>query len=82
MINKTLSGIKLYPNPATDQIEISGVAIKLVTICNPLGKIVKQINLNCMDNVQINIGQLNPGVYLIKVKSASSESMVLKLLKY
>jgi len=81
-INKTLSGIKLYPNPATDQIEISGAAIKQVTICNPLGKIVKQINVNCMDNVQINISQLNPGVYLIKVISTSSESTVLELLKY
>lgn len=64
MINTTLS---VYPNPATDVLNISlsnGTTIETVNIYNVSGKLVNNIKLN---GNQIDISQLNNGVYMVEV---------------
>ena len=68
MINTTLS---VYPNPATDVLNISlsnGTSIETVNIYNVSGKLVNNTKLN---GNQIDISQLNNGVYMVEVLTAN-----------
>ena len=70
-INNTIANntnsITVYPNPATDLLNISlsnGTAIETVNIYNVSGKLVNNTKLN---GNQIDISQLNNGVYMVEV---------------
>lgn len=66
--NTTLS---VYPNPATDVLNISlsnGTTIETVNIYNISGKLVNNTKLN---GNQIDISQLNSGVYMVEVLTAN-----------
>uniref|UniRef100_UPI00404B8472 lamin tail domain-containing protein n=1 Tax=Flavobacterium sp. TaxID=239 RepID=UPI00404B8472 len=58
-------GLKMYPNPATDNITIQTPAnlIKNVAIYNVLGKEV----LNTMTTENVSISSLNAGIYIVKI---------------
>ena len=57
--------IVIYPNPATDLINISSInQISNVSIFNNVGQLVYEGN-----NIQINTSNFNAGVYIIKVET-------------
>jgi hypothetical protein len=60
-----IEGLKMYPNPATDNITIQTPAnlIKNVAIYNVLGKEV----LNTMTTENVSISTLNAGIYIVKI---------------
>jgi hypothetical protein len=63
--------LSVYPNPATDVLNISlsnGTAIETVNIYNISGKLVNNSKLN---GNQIDISQLNNGVYMLEVLTAN-----------
>jgi len=65
------SNFSIYPNPATDVLNIAsknGVAIESVQILDINGRIVNQ-NSSSSDAVQVNVSNLNAGVYFVKVQS-------------
>ena len=65
-------GFSIYPNPASDEITISNsrnVAISSITITDLNGRIVKQNTFENISNVQMNIVDLSPGVYLMNIVS-------------
>lgn len=70
--------MKIFPNPAEDKVFISFSHIPdgmlTVEIYNALGKLVeKQSFLNFHEQqAQIDIGVIQPGVYLFKVKTAAA----------
>jgi len=58
--------IKLYPNPALDYFNVSGIEVKaLITITDINGKtlVTKQIK----GNENIGVGMLSKGMYLVKI---------------
>lgn len=63
-----LQNVQIYPNPITDQLFINGNHINILSIqlYNVLGKKVlhEQSNLQ-----QIDVSNLNQGVYLVKIKT-------------
>ena len=67
--NNTFSNIILYPNPTTGKfymdIEKSGIDINKVEILNIEGKIVKLYNKSEIN--KINISNIEPGIYFIKI---------------
>ena len=68
LLNAQLS---VYPNPATDVLNVSltnGTAIENVSVYNVSGMLVNNIKLN---GTQIDISQLNNGVYMVEVKTAN-----------
>lgn len=76
-INNTIANnaantkLSVYPNPATDVLNISlsnGTAIETVNIYNISGKLVNNTKLN---GNQIDISQLNSGVYMVEVLTAN-----------
>lgn len=67
------SEINIYPNPTKDLIKINNSSIPIkeklnITILTPLGVIVKQIeNVNNANNIEINVEELNSGIYFLQL---------------
>lgn len=62
----------MQPNPVTDVFNITaknGVSIEKVDVLDINGRIVNQVNASSTEAVQINISNLNSGVYFVKVQS-------------
>jgi hypothetical protein len=69
----SISGIKIYPNPVSDilYIQNENVAVSRMELYNLQGKCV----LNITDNVnQINVENLNKGIYFLKIFSVIGET--------
>ncbi len=75
-------GIRLFPNPASDVIYIeSGADISQVTVYNAIGRVVMDRTYRNIPRVDLNVGSLMPGLYMIKVDFDSDQSTMVKLLK-
>jgi len=58
----------LYPNPAADVLYLSNAAnLEVMTITNLLGQKVRTIQLNGADRHEINVSDLEDGVYIINI---------------
>jgi len=69
-INKVnVSELEVYPNPASDRLTIkSQSALELIEMYNQVGQIVKTLTTSG-SNVNINVADLETGIYFIKVYS-------------
>lgn len=66
--------LKLYPNPAIDKINISSIeSINQVRIYDISGRIVSKSSPNS-SNFNLDIADLNKGVYLVKLNSGDKEA--------
>ena len=69
--DNALLEIALFPNPATDILNItSSETISEIEIVNTLGQVVKRIEVNS-DNAVCDVEELKAGVYVVKVRSLS-----------
>ncbi len=62
----------MQPNPATDVFNItakSGVSIQTIQVLDINGRVVNQVNASNSEAIQVNISNLNAGVYFVKVQS-------------
>ena len=70
-LNDPEETLKLFPNPSTSHIQISGLdKTKKYTITNTLGQIVR--NGISSNNEQINIENLDSGVYFLKFEKTTA----------
>ncbi|MGL2962990.1 T9SS type A sorting domain-containing protein [Flavobacterium sp. RSB2_4_14] len=72
-----------YPNPATSLVNISNTSNILLTNVNITdinGRIVKTMKVNNLTEVQMNIGELNSGVYIMNIDTDSGK-VVKKIIK-
>jgi hypothetical protein len=66
------AGIKLYPNPALNQIRVTAAAnISEIVISDMLGQEVQTIKVSNRESEMIDISQLGQGVYIIRVRTQS-----------
>lgn len=74
--------LNLYPNPAFDQTNISGFSTgqSIVKVYNMIGVQVKSVEIDNAESYNLDITDLEKGVYLISVEN-SNEVFVGKLLK-
>ena len=67
------NNFSIQPNPVTDVFNVTAknsVAIQNIKVMDINGRIVSESNnTNSSDAMQINIGELNAGVYFVKVQS-------------
>jgi len=66
------SNFSIFPNPVNDIFNITsknGTAIESIQVLDINGRIVNQINNSSSDTVQLNVANLNAGVYFVKVQS-------------
>jgi hypothetical protein len=73
------SDIMVYPNPAKDNLKITGRGIESIRIIDINGKIVRDLLFE-NENQEISIADLNPGLYSIcfKTKSGMINRKILK----
>jgi hypothetical protein len=71
-----LEGINLYPNPASDFVNISvsnTVALPdSYTVYNTLGQVIAAKNVTTAADLSISTGELNQGIYLVKIIRGSA----------
>jgi len=76
---ETLQNLKLYPNPTSHEINLSGVLaheLKEVTLFNLQGKLIQSFE----PNLKLNIEGVESGIYLLKVSTQNGIGFV-KLVK-
>ncbi len=82
----SINSIKLYPNPVNDVLTIANIQninLKTIEVYNILGSLVLQVNikdLSFTDTLQLNLSDLNEGVYLTKLIANNNQSKTQKLL--
>lgn len=79
--NSSSANISIYPNPVNDVLNISSPDFELqsVIVTDINGRIVKESKAN-NTNTEINVSDLNSGVYFINVKTTDG-SVVKKFIK-
>jgi hypothetical protein len=79
--NTEIELVKIYPNPATDQITIEGLRENsTVTITSILGNKVKVLNSMNIHNATISVGDLPAGIYLITITAENYKSQPVRLI--
>jgi hypothetical protein len=70
----TLSGVKMYPNPAKDILNIQSETEELtkVSITDLNGRVVKEVTNNLS---QISLGNLAKGIYMVTIESATAKKV-------
>jgi len=69
-INQNTVNINIYPNPNVKFIHISGIpnVEYLVRIINNLGQVIIEQNMNLVNNGQINVENLEKGIYFLRIQ--------------
>ena len=74
------SVVSVYPNPASDVVNIAGVDINKVTFADINGRTVKSLNVNSTQ-ATISISDLSTGVYMMTIETTDGATTTKKLLK-
>ncbi|HPX33934.1 MAG TPA: T9SS type A sorting domain-containing protein, partial [Bacteroidales bacterium] len=72
--------LRIYPNPASETVNIESTTIKQIIIVNNLGQVVYDSLFN-NDYVQINTSNLRKGMYVIFIRTAGTtftEKLIIK----
>lgn len=79
-----LSGISIYPNPASTELNINmvdGISENTkYTIFNNLGQTLKSVKVNSNSDLKINTASYSQGVYIIKIEK-DGNAKTLKFIK-
>jgi PKD repeat protein len=76
--------LRIYPNPAADRIYINltGLSVKELSVCNSIGQTVYHSELSQSDKeVTLNISEYNPGLYYVRSYSENGDLSVFKFIK-
>ena len=80
-----IDNVKLYPNPVKEVLTITNIKnidLKTIEIYNLLGGLVLQVNIKNLsfnDNLQLNLSDLNKGIYLTRITANNGQSKTQKL---
>ena len=64
-----VSEVSIYPNPATSVLNVNAAGYNQVEIINMLGQVVYSNSIS--NNAQINVSDLNNGVYFVRLSGAN-----------
>ena len=78
-----IDDLKVFPNPSTDQINVhlngQENLMERISIFNMVGAQVHDSGTILAKRMQVDVSQLNPGVYVMKVLTNSGEMLTSKL---
>ncbi len=75
------NSISATPNPATNNLNVAGKNIANVSVFDLLGKQVMNNNFNTLNEVNLNVSELNRGIYMLKVTNDLGNTTTLKVVK-
>jgi hypothetical protein len=76
---KETSEISLFPNPATDVVNVrSSAPMHSVSVVDEMGRVVSQVSDINSANYQVSTSQLSKGVYLVKIDLGKNYAQVIK----
>jgi len=79
--NTNKVNLTVYPNPTEEKLKIdSEQTIQKITVFNLLGQQIKKFQVNFKSG-EISIGELNKGLYFLKLKLVNGLSVSTKILK-
>lgn len=64
-----VSEVSIYPNPATSVLNVDAAGYSQVEVINMLGQVVYSNSIS--NNAQINVSDLNNGVYFVRLSGAN-----------
>ena len=70
--------LSVYPNPATEYINIAGENIASIEICNLLGGVVYEMQ-SCGNHNVISTENMPAGSYFVKVRMADGKVITKKI---
>ncbi len=74
------NSIRLYPNPATSVLNVSGENIKFIALANLAGQEIVSVSV-IDNNTSIDVQGLESGIYFVKVTTNEGAVMVDKFIK-
>lgn len=78
--DNSIEGIRVYPNPATDQVIIEGVeGLAFITVYNLSGTLIKSVVLSGSEK-SVPINSLEEGVYILKCTTVN-DTFTQKIMK-
>ncbi|MBX2931484.1 MAG: T9SS type A sorting domain-containing protein [Chitinophagaceae bacterium] len=77
---KEKSKLVLYPNPATNIINIAFKDIQQVSITDVTGRVLLHKQLGGISNTQLNISSIGKGIFLVRVTTKDGKSETKKLI--
>ncbi len=66
--NLETAGLTVYPNPATNVVNITGADIKDIQLFNTVGQLIHKYNISS-SKAQINVSDLPQGIYLLRINT-------------
>jgi len=73
--------IGLYPNPASEQVSFVLESDAQVSVFDMTGRMVNQVNMT-EGEAQLNVSELQSGVYFVNIRYANGTSAVSKFVKF
>ena len=73
-VNEAEVPARIYPNPTRNTVTIEAQAMNRITVVNALGQVVYDAAVNA-DMTQLNLGQYNAGVYMVRINTESGVSV-------
>ena len=74
--------LEIYPNPALDVLNInSETAIESLTIINVMGSRIRKVSGIGALNYELQLEEIQPGLYFIEVRSADDEIQISRFVK-
>lgn len=69
------NGLRLYPNPVTNELRIQNDELKIdrIEIYNVMGEVCQSQISNLKPQISVDVSQLPPGIYFIKVQGEKEE---------
>ena len=81
LIENNKDKVLFYPNPVSDLLTLkTNGKYNNITIMDITGNMIEQMDCKGKTNVQVDMGQLSPGMYIIKLQS-KTESILKKVIK-
>jgi len=74
--NKNVDAISIFPNPATESVQLNNVVAGSKIILTDLSGQIVQEETAQNDNVKMNLDNVSPGIYFVKVVSGEEVSTV------
>ena len=64
----------IYPNPTSGMVKIEAQGMNHITVASALGQVVYDADVDA-DQIELNLGQYNAGLYLVRVSTVNGVSV-------